>query len=34
MQEDESIGAIRVPRMIWTATALSLGAIYYCVNDF
>lgn len=31
MQEVESIGAIRVPRMIWTATFLSLGAIFYCV---
>jgi hypothetical protein len=34
MEEDTTIGAIRVTRMIWTATLLSLGAIYYCVSLF
>lgn len=34
MQEDDTIGAIRVTRMIWSATLLSLGAIYYCVIIF
>lgn len=31
ISEQESIGAIKVPRMIWTATLLSLGSIAYCV---
>jgi hypothetical protein len=34
MQEDNTIGAIRVTRMIWSATLLSLGAIFYCVIVF
>ena len=32
MKDTETIGAIRVTRMIWTSTLLSLGAIFYCVN--
>lgn len=33
VSEDNTIGAIKVSRMIWFAIILSLGTIYYCVTD-
>ena len=31
MLDQDSIGAIKVPRMIWTSTILSLGSLLICV---